>query len=73
VRARTGLTQTQIGIIKDVASSKTRKQIAAERGMIVKGVDYHLLKIYRKLKLDPTRDPRVLLTVWACKRRMVEP
>jgi DNA-binding NarL/FixJ family response regulator len=73
VRASTTLTETQLGIIKDVASSKTRKQIAAERGMIVKGVDYHLLKIYQKLKLDPNLDPRVLLTLWACKRRMVEP
>jgi DNA-binding NarL/FixJ family response regulator len=72
MRASTGLTKTQIGIIKDVASSKTRKQIAAERGMIVQGVDYHLLKIYRKLKFNPNLDPRVLLTLWACKRRIVE-
>ena len=45
------LTDTELDILQKVASGKTNKEIAADLQMSTRNVEYHLSKIYKKLKV----------------------
>lgn len=65
------LTALQKDVLAAVASSKSRTQIARERGLHLNTVDFHLAKIARRLQLNPNLDPRVTMTLRACRERLV--
>ncbi|WP_307892817.1 response regulator transcription factor [Bacillus swezeyi] len=45
------LTNTELDILQQVAAGKTNKEIAANLQMSTRNVEYHLSKIYKKLKV----------------------